>query len=215
MSATTTLWRPLERRRTTVFLAAGVLLLGYAVSKAIYTFTDVTPVGAFDVTFGGIGLLVAMLGLFALYPRVREGARWTALAGVLVTAVGAVGTLALVGWVAIETLLNAGYPAIPAESPAWTVPVFFGVFVALILGFLLFGAASLRSGALSQRVGGLLVVPGLSWAGLIVGNVVLTPGQYIGLVYVPIALALLAIGYLLGAESVQSDHVESASDPVA
>ena len=211
MSATNTMWNSLERRSKTVFLAAGVLLLGYAVSKAVYTFTDVTPVGAFDVAFGGIGLLIATLGLFALYPRLRDGATRLSLVGLVPVVVAAATNLALLGWLAGATLTRAGYPAIPEESPAWTVAALIIVFVTIALGFLLFGAASLRTDVFSRTVSWLLVVPGLGWVALIVGNAALPSGQYLGLVYVPISLALLAVGYCLRNGSARTDHVESAS----
>lgn len=214
MSATT-LWGTLERRSGTVFLIAGVLLLGYAVSKGIYTFTDVTPVGAFDVAYGGLGLLVAMLGLFSLYPSLRDGAPRLSLVGAAVTGIGTVATLAMLGWLASATLLQAGYPAIPEESPAWTVAALIIVFVMIALGFLLFGAASLRTDVLSRTVGRLLLVPGLAWVGLILGNVALPSGQYLGLVYVPICLALLAIGYRLQTEDVPTDRAEPTPDSPA
>jgi hypothetical protein len=215
MLATTTLWRPLEQRTKTVFLVAGVILLGYAVSKAIYTFTDVTAIGAFDVTFGGTGLLVAMVGLLGLYPRLRDGAPRLSFAGVAATVIGAVGTLAVLGWVASATLLREGYPAIPEEAPAWTVAALFIVFITLALGFLLFGATSLRTDVFSQTIGRLLVVPGLAWIGLIVSNLFLPPGQYLGLLaYVPISLALLAIGYCLPTGVVQTDQMGSAPDSI-
>lgn len=210
------LLKPLERQSKRVFLVAGVLLLGYAVSKGIYTFTDVIPIGAFDVAYGGIGILVAMLGLLGLYPRLSDGAPRLSLAGVVVTVIGAVCTLALLGWLASATLLRAGYPAIPEEAPAWTVAALFIVFVTLALGFLLFGAASLRTDVLSQTVSRLLVVPGLAWIGLVVANAILPAGQYLGLLaYVPVSLALLTIGYLLSSGAVQTDHMESAPDSVA
>ena len=215
MSATNTMWKLLERRSKTVFLTAGVLLLGYAVSKAVYTFTDVTAVGAFDVAFGGIGLLVTTLGLFALYPRLRDGAPRLSLVGLVTVVVAAASTLALLGWLAGATLTRAGYPAIPEESPAWTVAALIIVFVTIALGFLLFGAVSLRTDIFSRTVGWLLLVPGLGWVGLIVGNVALPSGQYLGLVYVPISLALLAVGYRLRNDSARTDDVESASDSVA
>lgn len=215
MSAITRLLDPLEQRSRTVFLVAGVLLLGYAVSKALYTFTDVTPIGAFDVAYGGIGLLVAMAGLLSLYPSLRDSAPRLSLAGVIVTAIGVIATLAPLGWLASATLMNAGYPAIPAESPTWTAAALLIVFVTIALGFLLFGAASLRTDVLSRTVGGLLMVPGLAWLGLILGSVALPSGQYQGLVYVPICLALLAIGARLQTENVPTDRTEPTPDSTA
>lgn len=209
------LLEPLERRSNTVFLIAGVLLLGYAVSKAIYTFTAVTPVGAFDVAFGGIGLLVTVGALVGLYPRLSDDAPRVSLAGLVVSVIAVAGNVVLLGWLTIATLTSGGYPAIPEEAPAWTVLALIVVFVTMALTFLLFGAASLRTDVFSPTVGRLLLVPGLGWAGLIVGNIALPSGQYLGLVYVPICLALLGIGYRLRAAGVPSDRARSTPDSTA
>lgn len=213
MPSSTTESGPLERRSETVFLAAGVILLGYAVSKGVYTVTDVTAIGAFDVAFGGTGLLVAMLGLLSLYQPLRDSAPRLSLAGVVVTVIGTVATLAILGWLASATLLSAGYPAIPEEQPAWAIPALATAFITISLGFFAFGTASLRTDVLSKPVGRLLLVPGLAWLGLLVANIVLPAhlvGQYLGiLAYVPISFALLAIGYLLRTEAARTDHMES------
>lgn len=210
------LLKPLERWSANTFLVAGVLLFGYAVSKGIYTFTDVTPIGAFDVAYGGFGLLVAMVGVLGLYPRLSDRAPRLSLVGVVFTVIGAVATSSVLGWLASATLTRAGYPAIPEEQPAWILAAFFIVFPTLSLGFLLMGIASLRTDVLSQTVSRLLLVPGLAWMGLIVANVVLPSGQYLGLLaYVPASLALLAIGYFLRTDSVRTDYLEQAPDSVA
>lgn len=215
MSAITKIWEPLERRTKEAFLLAGVLFLGYAGSKAIYVFTDVTAIGAFDVSFGGVSLLVTLVGLLGLYNRLRDAAPRLSRAGLVTGVVAVAGNVALLGWLAGATLTMSGYPAIPEESPAWTVAVLFIVFVTMALGFLLFGAASLRTDVFARKVGPLLFVPGLGWAGLIVGNLVLPPGQYLGLVYVPISLALLATGSRLETGEMATDWADSTPESTA
>lgn len=193
-------------------------MVGYAVTKAIYTFTPVTPIGAFDVSFGGIGILVTTVGLLGLYPRVRDHAPRLSLAGVVVTVVGVVTVLAVLGWLGGTTLVKAGYPAIPEEAPAWTLVAFFTAFFTIAVGFLLLGVASLRSNDLSPTIGYLLVVPGLGWIGLFVANLIplIPPGQYLGLIaYVPISLAMLAIGYLLPNELAPAEPPELTPDSPA
>lgn len=211
MSAATALLEPLGRRNKTVFLIAGLLLLGYAISKVIYTFTAVTAIGAFDVAFGGTGLLVAMLGLLGLYHPLSDSTPRLSLAGVVVTVIGAVATLAILVWLASATLLQAGYPAIPEEQPAWAIPALAIAFITISLAFIMFGAASLRTDVLSKTVGRFLLVPGLAWIGLLLANIILPShlvGQYLGiLAYVPISLSLLTISYLLRSGSGQTGQV--------
>lgn len=216
MATTNALWESLEQSSPTTFLIGGGLLLGYAVSKGIYVFTDLSPIGAFDVAYGTLGLLVVGLGLLGLYPRLRDHAPRLSLAGVVASAIAAACSIALLIWLASATLLSGGYPAIPEDAPVWTVAALFVVFVTLALGCLLFGAASLRTEVPSTTVGRLLVVPGCVWIGLLVANVIAPSGQYLGLLaYVPISLALLAIGYLLRTGAIQPDHVGSAPDSIA
>lgn len=211
VNSDTVLWESLEKRSSGLFLLAGVLLFGYAVSKAIYTFTDVTPVGAFDVTYGGIGLLVTVFGLLSLYPRLRDSAPWLSLGGIAATLISGILDIALLLQLATMTLQMGRIPDIPADAPAWTVFALFVVFITIFLGFLLFGVASLRTGIFSQRVSVLLLVPAAGWFGLMVANIVLPSGQYLGLLaYAPISVALLSIGYLLRTKGIST----TISEPI-
>ena len=61
----------------------------------------------------------------------------------------------------------------------------------LLLGFLLFGVASLRTGAVPLRVASLLLVPSIMWTALFVMHVTSVDGTLIGvIVYPPIVGAV-------------------------
>lgn len=209
-------WESLEQWSPTAFLVAGMLLLGYAVLKALSAFAGVTAPSAFDVAYGTLGLLVPAFGLLGLHPRLRDAAPRVSLAGVCATIVSAICSAAILLWVVGATLQMEGYPAIPEDAPTWTVAALLLVFLTLALGFLLFSVASLRTAVLSRTVGVLLLVPTVVWIGLIFGNVVAPSGDYLGvLAYTPISIALLGIGYLLRGEPSPTDRAGPASDTTA
>lgn len=193
-TTTNTWWDALERWSPTAFLIAGVFWLVYAGLSGIEVVADVITPSALDVAVSGLALLIAAISLLGLYPRLRDHMPRISLVGIVCIAVSAVSTLALLVWLFGTTLLTAGVPAIPEDAPGWTVAAFFLALLPLLMGFLLFGVAALRTAALSRFVGLLLIVPAVMWVGLLAGNAIGIGGNAIGvLVYVPIAVAALAI----------------------
>jgi len=64
----------------------------------------------------------------------------------------------------------------------------------LLVGFLLFGVASLRTGAVPLRVASLLLAPSITWTTLLMMHVTSVDRTLIGiLVYPPIAGAVFTI----------------------
>lgn len=201
----------LESWCPTAFLFAGVMAFSYAVLKGLKAYAGLEVVSVFDVLWGGFVLLVPVVALLGLFPQLREASPRLAIAAAAVTGIAGLGIVAIQLQLIVTTLTMEGYPEIPGDTPAWPVFVLFLVFVTLALGFLLSGVAARRSDAVSRTVARLLVVPFLGWFGLIVANVVLPSGDYLGMfAYAPIGVALLAIGYLLRAESAPTDRAESA-----
>lgn len=212
---TTTWWGSLELRSATLFLVAGVLLLGYAIFQGIHTFTGVIVPSAVATAYGGIALLAPVFGLLGLYPRLRDYIPRLALAGVVVTILSGLLTLVLLLQLVVTTLQMGGLPEIPADAPAWTAAALLLGFLLLAVSFLLFGLASLRTPLVSRAVALLLLVPAAGWFGLIVANAILPPGRYLAVAaYTPISIAVLAIGYLLKAESEPTDRTEPAPGEV-
>ena len=86
----------------------------------------------------------------------------------------------------------------------------------LLMGFLLFSVASLRTGAVPLRVASLLLVPSIMWTALFVMHVTSVDGTLIGvIVYPPIAVAIFTIGYRLRTEKASSGHAPSSVDSPA
>lgn len=203
----------LESWSPTAFLAAGVMAFSYAVLKGLKAYAGLEVVTVFDVLWGGFVLLVPIVALLALSPRLREAAPRLSLAAVGVTVIAGTGTVAIQIQLIITTLSVEGYPEIPGDGPTWPVFALFVVFITLSLGFLLSAAAARRTDTVSRTVARLLVVPFLGWMGLIVANIVLPSGDYLGLyAYAPIGAALLAIGYLLRSEAGTATTTESIPD---
>lgn len=211
----TTLSDSLEKWSPTVFLVAGILLLGYAVLQGTHTFTGVTVPSALATAYGGIALLVPVFGLLGLSPRLRDHTPRLSLAGVVVAIISGLLTLILLLQLAITTVQMGGSPEIPADAPAWTAAALLSGFLLLAVAFLLFGVASLRTPVVERTVALLLLVPAAGWFGLIVANAILPSGRYLAVAaYTPIGVAVLATGYLLKAESEPTDRREPASGEV-
>lgn len=212
-SRTGSRWDALEQWSPAVFLVAGVLLLSYAVIEGLSAFAGVRPHSALKTGYGGIVLLVPVVGLLGLYSRVRDHTPRLALVGVMTTILSGLLTTVLMLWLIGMTLQMGELPEIPADAPAWTAAALLLGFLLLALAFLIFGLASLRTPAVSRSVALLLLVPAAGWFGLMVANVVLPSGDYLGFAaYTPISVAVLAIGYLLRTETAPAGRAPSAAD---
>lgn len=210
-------WESLERWNPTVFLVAGILLLGYAIIQGIHSFTGVTVPSAFSTAYGGIALLVPVFGLLGLYPRLRDHTPRLSLAGAVVTVLSGLLTLVLLLQVVVTTLRMGRLPEIPADTPVWAGAALLLGFLLLAVSFLLFGLASLRTSVISRAVAFLLLVPTAGWLGLIVANAtaIVPTGTYLAVpAYTPIGIAVLSIGYLLKSESESTDRTGPASAEV-
>lgn len=209
---TNVLWNSLAKWNGGFFLFAGVMAFTYAILKGLKAYAGLEVITVFDVIWGGFVLLVPVLALLGLYPRLREATPRLSLAALTVTVIAGVAIVAVQLQMVLTTLTVEGYPEIPGDGPAWPVFALFLIFVTLALGFLFSGVAARRSAGVPRTVAGLLVVPFFGWTGLIVANVVLPSGDYLGLfAYAPIGIALLGVGYLLRTE-VQSGRVKPAAD---
>lgn len=219
-SVDTSLWRWLESRSSTVFLVAGVWFVGYSGIKTTRLITDIAVPDVLSVAVGNLGLLVLVFCLLSVYPRVKGAAPRLSRAGIGTALLsGVCSTILFVALINI-TLTVEGYPAIPEDTtqgllpPVVGVALLFASLLTLLLGFLLIGVASLRTDIVSRATGALLLVPAVMWTALFVMHATGVDGTVIGIVvYVPIAAALLTLGYRFRGISVPVDWEQRETEP--
>lgn len=205
---------PLERLRSTLFLAAGTILIPFVVSLFIIGILNAAPQ---DVTeyrvFAGVGFPLAFLGFLGLYPELVVERPWLTRGG------GVFAILGAVTW-SLE-FVTVGLPSVPHVAETALGPVFFPIaLLGLLLGPLLFGLASLGSGVHSRQLGMLMLVPSLVWGVNITRFLVFGADPW-ALPWVLLAeggaqcLSMLAIGYLLRMEAASTDPTRSPVDSPA
>lgn len=190
-------WRGLERWSPTLFLFAGVLLVGYAVLNGMAASTDVAYVTMEDIV-GPAGFVLGFMGLLGLYPGLADRSPTVARVGAFCAILGAVGF-------SVITLQGL---AVAVGVTSMSSPGIFLLFVAIgiIPGYLSFGVASLRASVNLRTVGLLLFGPAVVFTAMLSqpfvygalgllsettmawSNFAISSGQ---------ALAHLAIGYKL------------------
>lgn len=199
----------LEKHSSTLFLVAGVLLVGYAGLNGIKAFTTV-PV---EPNLFEFGYVIGFLGLFGLYPRLADRQPWLARVGAVAAVSGAI---AISGF---NVRHLAGLAGVASDGPPRPVLIFMAL-AGFVLGYLALGAASLRSDVYPRTIGFVLLVPGIIVVLMLVhvaagldslGTAfVISAGQ---------AMAHLAIGATLRAEAESADseemEAEAASDATA
>lgn len=215
-------WGWLESRTPTIFLVVGAWFVGYAGLKTIRLMTEIVVPDVVSVTAGHLGLLVVAVGLLGLYPRVRSAAPRSARAGVVASVLSGVCSVVLLVAVLHLTLSMGSLPAIPEDTAQGFLSPFVGAMLlvvsllTILLGFFLFGFASLRTDAVSEQIGYLLLIPSIMWTMLFVMHATGVNGTLIGvIVYPPIAASVLTIGYRLRAQNVAPAPVKSLIDSPA
>lgn len=218
MTASDSVLAPLDGRSPTLFLVAGGLL---AVFAALLGYEALANTAAPEDVFGPPGFLFAMVGLLGLYPTLADRTPRLARAGAVVAAVSAV------GWFAI-TVLAIGevagvIPALEAVGPLGPV-VIVAAGGTMVLAYLVFGAASLRTGVYARTVGLLVLAPPVIFGVMLLQAVLFAQfGQFSESTMAWSAVAIgggqalvhLGIGYRLQIEGGPTDHGESRADPTA
>lgn len=210
--ATTThwVWESLEPRRATAFIVAGLLLVSFVMLLNIVVFIDQGVPEALIYTFRPAGFVVAIVGLFGLYPTLTTRTPWLARAGVAWAVLPAVGWLVL----AVAYIGAVGGILQPGGEP----PLMEGLYVLTVLltvpAYVLFGLASGRSGSHSELVSLLLLAMSLLFLVMAVGIGGGFPfmwGFFVG----GQGLAHLALGIAIRFGSVPTDRAEPSPDSAA
>lgn len=207
VDSSTGVWDSLEDYSSTLFIAAGVVLIVYVGLLGYQAFIDST-MNFHDneaSVVGPAGFCLGAIGLLGLYPAVRDRSPKVAGAGAVVAALGAV------GWFVIAASGLADLAGI--EAPAWLQAVGFAAFLEMLVGFPLLGIASLRTDAHSRLLGLLLMAPAIIFGAMIASGA-LTGGSGMGAVIISSGLTMvhLGVGYLLRAGGAPADHAEPAAE---
>lgn len=192
-----------------LFLASGGLLIGHAAIRGLRAFTDVsTPMDG----FGPAGFLLALVGLYGLYPTLADGSLRLARAGALVAAVPLLDYALILGWGFGEM---AG--VVPHLFDLLPSALFFPVHQgAMVLAYGLFGVATLRTDSQRRSVGVLLLVPPALILALVTSvAVVQNAGAVAFLVGSGVVLVHLAVGYSLGTGRTPTDGDTPTGDGTA
>lgn len=211
--------RSLERWGPTLFLLAGAVLFLLLVVGRVVRFTAVSIPRTAYWPLLPLAVALSLGGVVGLYPRLAERARWSAIIG---GGFGLVGGIALIG--GLGALLVASPPGpYPGNLGVLGAPFFLGL-LAFVPAVGLYGLSGLRTGLLSRRIGGLLVLVGFLQFGELIGAEVLfssagtaAPSDFYVLfeiaVYGVIATAMVTIGYSLRHDATLTEREDTVSDP--
>jgi hypothetical protein len=197
----------LERWSPTLFLTAGVLVVGHAMLLGVQAFTEMTTP---PDLFAPLGHLVALMGLFGLYPALVDRSP------TLTRAAAAVAAVPAVGWLVVSAAQVSELAGV-LSPPTGVLPgvVFPVVIVSTVLTYVLFGVTSFRTGVRSRTVARRLLIPAGLFGGLIVSIAVVGASALVGFLFTGgLVVAYLAIGQSLRIETAPSDSETPADATV-
>lgn len=209
----TGLWESLERRSATAFLIAGAMFVADAVLIGSVMLSAGDQLMLLGQAFIAAGWTAGFIGLLGTFPKLAERSRRLAQAGAVFVGIG------IVVFVGMGVASLAYFTEMLSGDLSALVPIFLpGVVIGSVLGFLTFGAATLRTDIHSRSVGVLFVLLGLIPVVNILSGIAGIQSLTATLaIVVGLALINLTLGYRLRTEEASTEHVESESthDPVA
>lgn len=204
----------LERWSATAFLAAGAFFVGFVVRNGFIAFGDGFSeqlTAALYLVFIVPAELAAYVGLLGLYPRLADRVPRLAGAGAVLVGIAGVAILGFAGGVG-SALLASG----PPEPPAISQLLYLVTILTTVLGFGLFGVASLRARVPSRRLGYVILVPPATYVVMMTGTIAgYTPAWSTFALSATQAVAHLAIGTALWNGGLTADRTERAPDSAA
>lgn len=204
-----------ERWSPTAFTVGAIGILGTSVVGSLHVAGVIQSSPRLAMGPLLFGLWFVFSGLIGYYPRVAEGSPRLSLGGV--------GTAGIAWVVWTVTLLVAIFVDVTsgrtiADPGGWAPPLLTVAFVLALLSFLVYGAASTRSGNPSRTLGILLLVPVIALFGqaVLLASKIVT-GEVIAVLQLGfgglIAIALFAISYLLWNDTRGTVSSDSQAEP--
>ena len=202
----------LARHRSTAFLVAGLMFVIDAAIVGYSTTTAGEELLLLGQAFVAAGWTAGFIGLLGIYPDLADRRRRLARVGLACVVVG------IVVFVAMGVASVAFYTGLVRGELSALVPLLLpGVIVGSVLGFVVFGATTLRTGAHARPVGVLFVVLGLFPVVNIGSGIAGVQSMTVTLaIVVGLALVNLAVSYLLRDDGAAGRvEPDSAREPTA
>ena len=207
----------LEQSSQSLFLLGGLMFVVAAALTVVAMITgDVQSNMVLGEAFIALGWIGPLLGLLGLYPVLRDRNPWLVRAGLVFAVIGLIAFIYLTAASVFAFLQGMEITDIPIPI-AVLLP---GIIAGSLLAFVCFSVATLRSDAHSRTLGILMLVPsGIFVTNFVVIPVIRGPGPNppeIGLVITGLlAVAMLAIGYVLRTEQTSTERSEAVVEPTA
>jgi hypothetical protein len=191
----------LEQWSSTLFLVAGGLMVVHTGVHVLIAFTNTNYPLHHEMPFGVVGHLLAFVALLGLYPKLVTRSPKLTRAG------AGLAVLGTVGWFVIGTMTLS-------ENLGVTLPALLGIFAPLtilsvVLGYLVFGVAGLRTDVVTRTTALAILTPvivmiynmavALTTGGTQEGQIIVAGG---------FALTHLAIGAALRSEAFPTSDAE-------
>lgn len=209
-------WESLENWAARTFLLAGGLWLAAGALDLVGLALGTSMQGPSSIA-GFTGAVLSFVALLGLYPRLADRAPGPARVGVVLLLFPIAFTFVLLVW-HVPMLFTSEIPSLLVYLPSPAL-VYGALFFLSAVGITLFGVVGIRTGALSARVGGLVLGTAAAWYLLLGAAVVYAPNpipDWVVLVQaVVFAVSLTGAGYLLRADREAVDHAGGAADAPA
>lgn len=147
-----------------MFLGAGGVLAGYATLKGLAAFTG-TAYPAVEDIVGPVGFVLGFVGLLGLYSTLVERSPTLTRAAAVFTGLGAA------GFSVISVSNVAEFAGLVPDGQPPLFPLLLGMAAAgVVVGYLSFGVASLRTDVYPRPLGLFLPLPALIFGAMAVGG---------------------------------------------
>lgn len=199
-------WDRLEQWRAMTFIIAGLLFLTTSALTGLETFTAATHPTWLTVLFGLSGLVASFVGLAGFYPRLADRKPRLARAGIVTLAMAGV---ALIAFPLCQMAKTSG-----VNLPIPPMVMYLIAMIGTMLGFLLFGAASLHTRIPSRSVGLLMMGTVTTFIVLFAADLLYagSPAWLDFAVNGLQAILLLTIGFVLPTSSIPTEYGEPQTD---
>lgn len=146
-----TWFQSLEQRSSTLFLLAGGLMVVHTAIHVLIAFTNVNYPLHHEMPFGVVGHVLAFVALLGLYPLLVTRTPKLARTG------AGLAVLGTVGWSVIGASTLAEYLGV--TPPAWLGLIGLVTILTVILGYLAFAVAGLRTDVVTRTTALVILTP--------------------------------------------------------